>query len=53
MSASTAHRSDCAWEKEQAPRISRRRLTVAAAIYCLWLIFLAVLSAIRWFGALQ
>jgi len=44
---------DMAWEKELAPKVSRRRLGVAAAVYVVWLAFLAFLSAERWFGSLQ
>jgi hypothetical protein len=53
MTAQAPPVDDHAWEKELAPRITRGKLMCVAGIYCLWLGFLVVLAAIRWFGSLQ
>jgi hypothetical protein len=53
MSPPAPSTTELAWEKELAPKITRRKLTFAVGVYCLWLAFLATLAAIRWFGSLQ
>ncbi len=41
------------WETEDTPRISKRSIVVAAAVYAVWIAFLAALAAQRWLGGLQ
>ncbi|MBX3394988.1 MAG: hypothetical protein KF841_06435 [Phycisphaerae bacterium] len=40
---------DRAWEKEYAPKISKRRLITVASIYAAFVLLLAALSFERWF----
>lgn len=42
-----------AWEKEFAPKITGRRFTLSVVIYLIWIGFLAVIAAHRWFISLQ
>ena len=53
MSAQPIPAGDYGWEKEHAPRITRKKVLLAVGVYCVWLAFLATLAAIRWFGSLQ
>lgn len=42
------------WQKEYAPRVTRRHLALLAAVYGLWVAFLATLAVSRWWlGSLQ
>lgn len=36
------------WETQDTPRISRKSIVIASAVYTLWLGFLAVLAVQRW-----
>ncbi len=40
------------WEKQYAPRVTGKSLAVSVAIYCAWIVFLAVLAVGRWPGVL-
>ncbi len=51
--ASKAKKDDHAWEREFAPRVTRGRLITTLVVFGLWLVFLAAVSAHRWFGELQ
>lgn len=53
MSRTDATSDNYAWEKELAPKISRRYLLLVIALYCVWIGFLAVVAIHRWFGSLQ
>ena len=53
MPPKATRQEDGNWEKELAPRVTRRRLVFALIVFGVWIAFLAVLSAERWFGALQ
>ncbi len=44
---------DHSWEKKYAPRVTGKSLALAAAIYCAWIAFLAVVAMGRWPGALN
>jgi hypothetical protein len=41
------------WEKQFAPKITRRQVVTAVVVYAVWLGFLAFLAIDRWFGSLQ
>jgi hypothetical protein len=45
--------ADHAWEKEFTPKVGRGRVLAAAALYALWMVFLAVIAVERWTGTLQ
>lgn len=49
--SSTAGR-DIHWEKANAPRVTRRQVFIAAAVYLVWLAFLGVLAARQWLSPL-
>lgn len=54
MTAPRCSSKNQTWEKEYAPRVTRRHLGVTVSIYCIWLGFLAALAASRWWlGPLQ
>jgi hypothetical protein len=53
VAASPQTPEDTSWEKQHAPHVTRRQVIFAAAIFCLWIAFLAILAAGRWFGSLQ
>lgn len=44
---------DHAWEKEFAPKITKRHLWTVIVIYMVWLLMLAGLSYERWFVSLR
>ena len=52
-SAAAAASRNHDWEREFAPKVTRRRLLVGIVIYAAWLAFLAVLAGERWLGSLQ
>jgi len=41
------------WEKELAPKITRKSVIFATGVFFVWIGFLAFLAATRWFGSLQ
>ncbi len=41
------------WEREYAPRVTRRQLACGVVVFGLWLAFLAYFAASRWLGSLQ
>ena len=51
MAAPSQTPQDYSWEKQYAPRVTRRTLAVAVGIYCAWVAFLAVLALSRWQGS--
>lgn len=53
MAEITPNKDDHAWEKEFAPKVSRGRLILVAAIYAVWLLFLAGFSVERWYHSFQ
>jgi len=48
MAGSTQTRKDYEWEKEFAPRVTRRHLTLVVTVYCAWIALLAVLAMNCW-----
>ncbi|MBK8271099.1 MAG: hypothetical protein IPK83_23410 [Planctomycetes bacterium] len=53
MPPNASRQDDRAWEKEFAPKVTRKRVIMVAVIYTVWLLFLAGLSAERWFFSFQ
>jgi len=53
MTTGAGKAEDYAWQKEYAPRISRPYFFLVAALYVVWMSFLAVIAVNRWFGSLQ
>ncbi len=41
---------DYSWEKKYAPKITRRQVIVALAVYGVWIAFLLIFALRRWFG---
>ncbi|HWL92772.1 MAG TPA: hypothetical protein VNT79_04490 [Phycisphaerae bacterium] len=48
-----AANGDIRWDKQYAPKISRKQVILVSAIYGIWLLFLAALSIERWFFSFQ
>ena len=41
------------WEKELAPKVTRKSVIIATGVFFVWIGFLAILAVMRWFGSLQ
>ena len=52
-SSKTSVPDDRAWERENAPKITRGQVFLSFGLYAVWTIFLIVLAWQRWYGGLQ
>lgn len=53
MPANQTQSDDGAWERELAPRVSKRYFITTVVFFLLWLCFMGYHAARRWFGLMQ